>query len=59
MAPGAGRLDAGAPAGDALGSSGDSMGDDAVPPEEGLPGDGESIAGRTSSATAGAPTEGE
>ena len=38
---------------------GSALGDDAVPPEEGLPGDGESITGGTSSATASAPTEEE
>ena len=35
------------------------LGDDRVPDEEGLPGDGESITGGTTSATASAPTESE
>ena len=54
--PGARDLDAApdptASARDVLDNSGDSMGDDAVPPEEGLPGDGESITGQTDSASA-------
>ena len=63
VAPGAGDLDArpqsDAAALEAIDSSGDSMGDDSVPPEEGLPGDGESIAGETSSASALSPTAAE
>jgi len=60
-APGGTGLDSGtgpyAPSEDVLNSSGDSVGDDDVIPEEGLPGDGESITGTTSSVTSTSPSE--
>ena len=60
VAPGGRSLDAAmepdAPAEDSLDNSGDSMGDDAVPPEEGPPGDGDSVSGEANAATGDGPT---
>jgi hypothetical protein len=50
------RADQGTAEQDGLNDAGESMADDAVPPEEGLPGDGDSVTGNSDAATGDGPT---
>jgi hypothetical protein len=61
-APSGGAIDGAArpdePAGGGVGDAGETLADDAEPPEEGLPGDGDSVTGESDAASHEAPATG-